>query len=31
MLIIKPCFVVPNEYELVNVFEVIYILRVKIK
>ena len=28
MLILRLCFVVPNEYELVNVFEVIYILRV---
>lgn len=28
MLIVKLCFVVPNEYELVNVFEVIYILGV---
>ena len=28
MFILRLCFVVPNEYELVNVFGVIYILRV---
>lgn len=29
MLILKPCFEVPNECELVNMFDVRYILRVK--
>lgn len=29
MLILKHCSVIPNEYALVNVFEVTYILRVR--